>query len=214
LRERSNNFKIKRNELAEIRAESGIMQNTLDILKNKDKEITETLIALEEQKGISGYFSMQENCLNKVNDDNKSQTADELNDILKKLTDQISQKKTILAPIIKDLRPLRQKCQDLQSEYEQRKQSYDAVAAGLESNLLKFENDIKILNKDITAMESNQYLIQCQLEVMNARQQLLDEEMKLFVSQEPEDKQKSILYEIIEYFDHLFITFKCLLTFI
>jgi len=193
LRDRSNNFKIKRNELAEIRSELGIMQNTLDILKIKDKEVTDILIALEEQKGISGYFSMQENCLNKINDDNKTQTAEELNDILRKLNDQINQKKAILAPVIKDLRPLRQQCQDLQSDYEQRKQAYDSCAAGLESNVVKLENEIKHLNKEINAMESKKYLIQCQLEVMNARQQLLDEEMKLFVSQEPEDKEKSIL---------------------
>ncbi|CAG2171851.1 unnamed protein product, partial [Oppiella nova] len=67
---------------------------TLDLLKGKDKEITARLMALEEQKGISGYFSMQEMTLNKVNDENsRLQSTDELVDVLKDLNDKINDKK-------------------------------------------------------------------------------------------------------------------------
>ena len=193
MREKSNDFKIKRNELTEIRTEVTITHNTLDILKNKDKEITEVLIALEEQKGISGYFSMQEKCLNKVNDDNKMQTREELAEILKRLSDQINEKKTTLAPIIKDLRPLRQECQDLQLDYQQREQTYQSSAAGLETNITKVEKEINGLNKQIDSINSNKYMVECQLEVLTAKQQLLDRELKLYVSTEPEDIQNSIL---------------------
>ena len=193
MREKSNDFKIKRNELTEIRTEVNITQNTLDILKNKDKEITEVLIALEEQKGISGYFSMQEKCLNKVNDDNKMQTREELAEILKRLSDQINEKKTTLAPVIKDLRPLRQQCQDLQSEYQQREQTYQSCAAGLETDITKIEKESNDLNKQIDAINSNKFMIECQLEVLSAKQQLLDKEVKLYVSTEPEEVQNSIL---------------------
>ena len=107
LREKSNYFKIKRNELTEIRTEVNITQNTLDILKNKDKEITEVLIALEEQKGISGYFSMQEKCLNKVNEfDNKLQTKGiGGNPQTSVQSDQSRRNKS--GEVIKDLRPLK-----------------------------------------------------------------------------------------------------------
>lgn len=43
-----------------------------------------------------------------------------------------------------ELRPLRQKHQDLTVEYNEKKHTYDSVAAGLDSNIGKLEQEVKV----------------------------------------------------------------------
>ena len=47
--------------------------------------------------------------------------------------------KTALAPIIKELRPMRQKAQEVKAEHDSKKSAYDSVNAGLESNRSRLE---------------------------------------------------------------------------
>ena len=58
---------------------------------------------------------------------------------MKKLNATISAKKADLAPVIKELRPLRQQAQEMETEYNEKKSAYDQLAAGLESNRSKLE---------------------------------------------------------------------------
>lgn len=43
-----------------------------------------------------------------------------------------------------ELRPLRQKMQDLTVDYNEKKHTYDSVAAGLDSNMAKLEQEVKV----------------------------------------------------------------------
>lgn len=56
-----------------------------------------------------------------------------------KLNASIANKKTSLAPIIKELRPLREKAKEMQTDYDDKKMTYDTMSAGLESNRSKLE---------------------------------------------------------------------------
>ncbi|CAB3996522.1 intraflagellar transport 81 homolog, partial [Paramuricea clavata] len=99
---------------------------------------------LEAQKGVSGFHDTQEE-LEKVStvksglDEQKGKSLDEISDMVRKLNSTIVEKKTSLAPIIKELRPMRQKCQEVTSEYDERKAIYENLAANLESNMSKLE---------------------------------------------------------------------------
>lgn len=68
------------------------------------------------QKGVSGYHSAQDE-LEKVSsikaelDEKKGQTLEEMSVMVQKLNLKIAEKKARLAPVIKELRPLRQQCQ-------------------------------------------------------------------------------------------------------
>jgi len=72
--------------------------------------------ALENKKGVSGYRQTQED-LEKVSavkseyDDRKGKTLEDMSDMVDRLTRKIAEKKGALAPIIKELRPLRQRNQ-------------------------------------------------------------------------------------------------------
>ena len=56
-----------------------------------------------------------------------------------KLNMTISVKKADLAPVIKELRPLRQRSQEIETSHNEKKSAYDTLAAGLESNRSKLE---------------------------------------------------------------------------
>lgn len=44
-----------------------------------------------------------------------------------------------------EVRPLREKMQNFSVDYNDKKSGYDSVAAGLESNMAKLEQDVKVI---------------------------------------------------------------------
>lgn len=192
-------------ELNEIRTERGILARTLDILQGKEKELNELLCAVEEEKGILGYFAMKEDLkknrevagesvtssskapgdtftVSESMNEMTAETLEELTTVTKKLSDAISSKKAKLAPIIQDLRPLRQTAVDLQQEADAKKSSYDTTAATLESNLSKLQSEVKRLSDDKESLESQEFRCNCDLEVLNVYEELVDNEMLLNVT--------------------------------
>lgn len=99
----------------------------------------------------------------------KGQSLEQISGLVLELREQIASRKAQLAPVIKgfflfflhihtvslmdgtflfmvlpdfcliELRPLREKCQELTAEYNQTKQRHDSTAAGLDSSLAKLE---------------------------------------------------------------------------
>ncbi|KAM4617060.1 intraflagellar transport protein 81 homolog [Polymixia lowei] len=197
LRSKGTVHKKKRQELAELKAEYGVLQRTEEILRQRHEAIQQQLQSIEAQKGISGYSNTQEE-LERVSavkselDDMKGRTLDDMSEMVKKLNSMIVEKKSALAPIIKELRPLRQQCQELTQEYEEKKAQYDSCAAGLESNRSKLEQEVKALREE-TAQEENRYhYINCMKEIIEMQMQRAAEETKAYVSSDPQERKKAI----------------------
>uniref|UniRef100_A0A8D2LJP1 Intraflagellar transport protein 81 homolog n=1 Tax=Varanus komodoensis TaxID=61221 RepID=A0A8D2LJP1_VARKO len=116
LRSKNTLYKKKRLEIAEITAEFGILQRTEELLTQRHEDIQQQLQTIEDKKGISGYSYTQEE-LERVSavksemDEMKGRTLENMSEMVKKLNAMVADKKSSLAPIIKDLRQLRQKCQ-------------------------------------------------------------------------------------------------------
>lgn len=204
VKSKGNKFKKSKMELNEIRTERGILARTLDILQGKEKELNEMLCAIEEEKGILGYFAMKEDLkknrevageaatVSKGTGDTftasesmsevTADTLEELTSVTKKLSDAINIKKAKLAPIIQDLRPLRQTAIDLQQEAEAKKSAYDTTAATLESNLSKLQNEVKRLSDEKETLESQEFRCNCDLEVLTVYEQLVENEMQFNVT--------------------------------
>ncbi|KAM3868391.1 intraflagellar transport protein 81 homolog [Diretmus argenteus] len=197
LRSKGTVYKKKRQDIAEMKAEYGVLQRTEEILKQKHETIQQQLQTMEAQKGISGYSDTQEE-LERVSaikselDEKKGRTLDGMSEMVKKLNSMIVEKKSALAPIIKELRTVRQQCQDLTQEYEEKKAQYESCSAGLESNRSKLEQEVKAL-RDETAQEENRYhYINCMTEVIEMQMQRAAEEMKAYVSSDPQERKKAI----------------------
>ena len=102
---------------------------------------------LESERGISGFRDTQSH-LAAVDatasglDAEKGQTLDEMSGMVSQLTMKIGERKSRLAPIIKELRPLRQQVQEKEADYEDKKHQYDALTLQLESSMSRVEQEV------------------------------------------------------------------------
>uniref|UniRef100_UPI003AAF553B intraflagellar transport protein 81 homolog isoform X2 n=1 Tax=Centroberyx gerrardi TaxID=166262 RepID=UPI003AAF553B len=196
LRSKGTMHKKKRQEIAELKAEYGVLQRTEEILKQRHEAIQQQLQTMEAQKGISGYSDTQEE-LERVSaikselDEKKGRTLDGMSEMVKKLNSVIVEKKSALAPIIKELRSLRQQCQ-LTQEYEEKKAQYESCAAGLESNRSKLEQEVKALREETGQEENRYHYINSMTEIIEMQMQRAADETKAYVSSDPQEKKKAI----------------------
>ncbi|MCJ8734768.1 hypothetical protein PDJAM_G00239110 [Pangasius djambal] len=190
-------YKKKRQEMAETKAEFGILQRTEEVLRQRHTAAQQHLQSLEAQRGISGFSETQEE-LERVSaikselDELKGRRLDSMSEMVKKINSAISEKKSALSPLIKELRPLRQECQELSQEYEEKKALYDTCAAGLESNRSKLEQEVRTLTEEISQGENRYHQINCMREITEVQIQRAADEMKIYVSSDPQTRKKSI----------------------
>lgn len=184
MRGKNSMYKKKRQEMAELKAEYGVLQRTEEILRDRHTAGQQQLQSLEAQRGISGYSDTQEE-LERVSaikselDEMKGRTLDDMSEMVKKLNSVIAEKKSALSPLIKELRALRQQHAELAPDYEQRKSQYDTCAAGLESNRSKLEQEVRTLREEIAQEESRYHNINCMKEIIESQIQRADEQSKI-----------------------------------
>ncbi|XP_038008722.1 intraflagellar transport protein 81 homolog isoform X2 [Motacilla alba alba] len=197
LRSKNTLYKRKRQEVAEITAEYGILQRTEELLRQRHEAVQQQLQAIEEKKGISGYSYTQEE-LERVSavksemDEVKGQTLDNMSEMVKKLNAMVAEKKASLAPVIKELRQLRQNCQELTQECDEKKIQYDSCAAGLETNRSALEQEVKGLLEECAQEESNYHYINCMKRSLEIQLQRAKEEMKAYVSPDPQERRRAV----------------------
>ncbi|XP_069070982.1 intraflagellar transport protein 81 homolog [Pleurodeles waltl] len=197
LRGKSTVFKKKRQELAELKAEHGVLQRTEEILKQRHESVQQQLQTIEQKRGISGYSNTQEelervSALKSEMDEVKGRTLDDMSDMVKKLNAMIAEKKSALAPVIKELRPLRQKCQELTQEYDEKKAQYDSCAAGLESNRSKLEQEVRGLREENGQAESQYHYVNIMRKYLEIQIQRASDEMRTYVSSDPQERRKAV----------------------
>lgn len=203
LRGKSNTYKKKRAELSEYRAEYGVLSRTLEIIQAKNDRLQQSLSNYEAEKGISGYRDTRSN-LAAVEatasglDSQKGKTLEEMSSLVQQLTMKIGERKTRLAPIIKELRPLRQQCQEKESEYEEKKHQYDALCLQLESSMSRVEQEVKKFQEEILANESKHHLLELRNRNLELMLQRAHDEIKLYVSNKSDDKKKSIREQLLK----------------
>lgn len=197
LRSKGTVYKKKRQEIAELKADYGVVQRTEELLKQRHDAVQQKLQAVEAEKGISGYSDTQEE-LERVSaikselDEKKGRTLDDMSEMVKKLNSMIVEKKSALAPIIKELRSLRQQSQELGQEYEEKKAQYESCAAGLESNRSKLEQEVKALRDEMAQKENRYHHINTMSQILEMQIQRAAEEMKAYVSPDPQEKKKAM----------------------
>jgi len=196
LRSKSTVFKKKRQELAELRAEAGVMSRTEEILKGREDTMNRQLGQLENQKGVSGYRETQDalesvSALKSELDSMKGKTLEDISVLVQKLNRRIQEKKSALAPLIKELRPLRQKAQEMQSEHDDKKSQYDTMAAGLESNRSKLEQEVRGLREECSGEESRFHYVNTMKHINNVQQKKIADEMKSYMSSDSTEKRKA-----------------------
>ncbi|XP_026125260.1 intraflagellar transport protein 81 homolog isoform X1 [Carassius auratus] len=187
MRGKSSTYKKKRQEIAELKVEYGVLQRTQEILRERHTAGQQQLESLEAQRGISGYSDTQEE-LERVSaikselDEMKGRTLDDMSEMVKKLNSVIAEKKSALSPLIKDLRALRQEHAELAPEFEQKKAQYDTCAAGLESNRSKLEQEVRVLREETAQEESRYHHINCMREITESQIERAADQSKIYQS--------------------------------
>ncbi|XP_016145998.1 intraflagellar transport protein 81 homolog [Sinocyclocheilus grahami] len=184
MRGKSSTYKKKRQEIAELKVEYGVLQRTQEILRERHTAGQQQLQSLEAQRGILGYSDTQEE-LERVSaikselDEMKGRTLDDMSEMVKKLNSVIAEKKSALSPLIKDLRALRQEHAELAPEFEQKKAQYDTCAAGLESNRSKLEQEVRMLREEMAQEESRYHHINCMREIIESQMERAADQSKI-----------------------------------
>ncbi|KAF2366713.1 hypothetical protein FHG87_002527 [Trinorchestia longiramus] len=202
LRNKSSVYKLKKAELSDLKAEFGVLSRTQEILKAKEAQMNEQLSSMEAEQGVSGYRAARDT-MEAVSsqkgdvDQEKGEALEQISSMVMELNNKIGDRKSRLAPIIKELRPLREQQQALAVEHAERKQSYDSTAAGLDSTVGKLERDVNALYDEIMKKETQYHQLAAQKQVLEFRQQLADNEIKLYLSNDPQDKKKSCREQLV-----------------
>ena len=203
LRNKSNDYKEKRQQLSELKSEYGVLARTLEVISSRNDNLNESLSAMEASKGITGFRDTQGNLEKVANqkanlDEQKGSTLEDMSGLVHQLTVKIAERKSRLAPIIKELRPLRQQCQDMQMSYDEKKHHYDSTALQLQSNMGKLETGVRALRDEILGSETKYHVLSSQKTVLDMWHERVTEEMKLYVSNKPEDKHKSLRERLLK----------------
>ncbi len=187
LRGKSNTYKRKKAELGELRAEYGVLSRTLELMLAKNERLQQSLATLESERGISGFREAKSN-LAAVDamatglDEEKGKTLEDMSGLVSQLTMKISERKTRLAPIIKELRPLRQQVQEREADYEEKKQQYDALTLQLESSMSRVEQEVKKFQEEVLANETKHHLLELKNRNLELLLQRAQDEIKVYVS--------------------------------
>uniref|UniRef100_A0A8I3Q2R5 Intraflagellar transport protein 81 homolog n=2 Tax=Canis lupus familiaris TaxID=9615 RepID=A0A8I3Q2R5_CANLF len=168
LRSKSTVFKKKHQIIAGFKAEFGLLQRTEELLKQRHENIQHQLQTIEDKKGISGYSYTQEelervSALKTEVDEMKGRTLDDMSEMVKKLNSLVSEKKSALAPVIKELRQLRQKCQEVRG-----------------------------LREECLQEESRYHYTNCMIKNLEIQLRRATDEMKAYVSSDQQEKRKAI----------------------
>ncbi|KAJ0394462.1 hypothetical protein P43SY_010320 [Pythium insidiosum] len=183
LRNKTNQYKKVKAELAELTAESVVLHRTEQLLKGKLSDLDGFLRDLEAKKGVTGFLDTQDK-LEQISERNaqinkvKGETLEEISRIVTDINQTLKERKNQLAPQIKELRAVRQRYQEMEQTYLERKAQYDNTAVGLETERIKLEQECHAFQDDCLREESQYHTLQCLLDIERGRVERIQQEME------------------------------------
>ena len=196
LRTLSNTYKKKKADLSSVKAECGVLSRSETILQSQNARVQQMYSDMEERAGVAG-FRVAQSTLEKVSsikgeiDEKKGQTLQDMAETLKELNERIASKKAALAPIIRELRPLRERDQQLSAEHAEKKRTYESILAGLEGKRSELEREVWVYREECLQEESRYHYLQAMVRTVALQQQRIAAEMKTYTSGES-GKQKTL----------------------
>lgn len=186
LANKTNKYKALKAELEYERQEVQTLMRTEEILRSRDANIEEFNAELEKSKGVVGFQSTQDN-LEAVSsmkgslDNSKGETLESISEIVERITQTLKDKKNKLAPQIKELRAVRHKFEEIESQYNGKKKIYDNMALGYEGDRMKLEQDVQSNQHSVQEEESSYHFLNCLSVLADVKAKQIEDE-KLFVA--------------------------------
>merc|ERR1711865_784490 len=184
LRNKPNQSKKMKAELAEIRAETVVLNRTEQLLRGRDTNLNDFLAKQEAKAGVQGYTDTEkklQSVSEKQGDINmaKGKTLDEISKIVTDINQTLKERKNKLAPQIKELRAVRQRYQEVEQDHLEKKALYENTAAGLETERIKLEQECAAFQEDCLREESRYHYLQCMMRIAEAHHERVEQEVEL-----------------------------------
>ncbi|XP_065175590.1 intraflagellar transport protein 81 homolog [Sycon ciliatum] len=191
-------MRAQKRKLEALQAENGIKERTLDLLIEREQEIKQELVEVEEQYGITGYQKTQHK-MEKVAsrkskiDEQKERVLEEMSALVIELNKVIEEKKATLTPLLADMRTLRQAFTATKTRYDEAKAKYDTTRSEVESELAPLEQEVRSLRQSDMQQSSRLLYLQATVEAMSVKLARAATELKLYQSgvKEQDAKQQT-----------------------
>jgi intraflagellar transport protein 81 len=136
LRKKTLLYKKYKAEESQVKTESGILSRTKDLLLQQEYKLKASIEHIADERGVSGFQEVQSNLEAKSTakgeaDEDKGKTLEEISKVVAELNRQIKDQKARLAPLIKELRPIRQQFQETEIEHTEKKSLFDSATMGI-----------------------------------------------------------------------------------
>lgn len=172
--------------ISEIRAERGVLSFTESVLQEQYAELDRTIGDLENKLGMQGYshtldtlhrLTHEKDALEEL----KGKTLEELSKVSQEVVMLIRDRRTKIAPLINELRAVRDAAAELDREWEDKKSVYEYQESLLLEDVRKLTNDVNKLRAEAQNNESLYHRLASQRVLLKAQQQRVEDE-KLYRS--------------------------------
>mmetsp|Transcript_2945 Transcript_2945/g.9671 ORF Transcript_2945/g.9671 Transcript_2945/m.9671 type:complete len:645 (-) Transcript_2945:901-2835(-) len=106
----------------------------------------------------------------------KEKTLEEISNMVRSITQQLKEKKNDLAPQIKKLREVRNSYQIVETDFLQKKATYDKVAVGLDVERQQLEHECDAYQEEALQKESRFHYLNCLTSMAEATLKRIDDE--------------------------------------
>eukprot|EP01116_Phalansterium_solitarium_P014901 TRINITY_DN327_c0_g3_i1.p1 TRINITY_DN327_c0_g3~~TRINITY_DN327_c0_g3_i1.p1 ORF type:complete len:660 (-),score=337.64 TRINITY_DN327_c0_g3_i1:1671-3650(-) len=157
-------YKKYKQEQSEQQTEFGTLSRTLEILTAQHTKLTNRLSEIERERGVQHYGDtikkIEDISAAKADSDaEKGKLLEEISKVVTEINQAIKERKVKLAPQIKDLRTTRQKYQELEVEYTEKKLLYDNASQGLQNEKERVEQERQAYMDEVSREESRYHFL-------------------------------------------------------
>uniref|UniRef100_A0A8C4QB12 Intraflagellar transport protein 81 homolog n=1 Tax=Eptatretus burgeri TaxID=7764 RepID=A0A8C4QB12_EPTBU len=194
MRTKKSLFKRHQQKLSSLHAECGVLARTEEVLKQRLAAVMANVKTLKVERGVHDSDDIEkeeESGIDNVQEGVHADTAA----MVQQLQKLVQKKKNDLAPQIKELRPLRQRHQDMVMQHKDKKALYQSCAAGLESNRSLLEQEVKCLCEEVSKSESQYHLLNSKIKLVDHQLQRANDEVKAYASSSDPNEGKSSIRE-------------------
>ncbi|CBH15244.1 intraflagellar transport protein 81 [Trypanosoma equiperdum] len=156
-----------RTHLSEQRVEYGVLNFTENVLRSQFTSLDAEIGDLEGKLGLQGYSRTVET-LSKLTHEKdaieglKGKTLEELSRVVQDFTMAIRERRTKLAPLINELRSVRQTVAEVDQEWAEKKTQYEYQESVLMEDITKIEREVQSLHEETSTDESVYHRLQAQ----------------------------------------------------
>jgi intraflagellar transport protein 81 len=181
LRTKQQTFKNMKTQLAEYRSEYLVLQHTEEILRSRHEALDSTVEKLEREKGIVGYRKTDDQLVKMAEKKNqidikKGNTLEEVSRTVQQFVNDIRDRRNKLAPQVIEMRTLRTKAQEVEQDYNQKKEAYEYQEALLLQETNKLQADVNQYEEELHINESLFHRLQMQMNLISVQKRRAEEE--------------------------------------